>query len=418
MDAVQARWMVVMSGLVLLLTALWTWWPQATEADDEATTPVWEPRTDGIASLEVVTPEGSVRLARADGVWRLVHPVSSRADADRVDATIADLGRIERGIPVASAQADGSPFGLADPPAYTVRLSYADGTVSSLEFGSEAPTGYRTYARGADRSVVAVAGRPTRQLAADADAWRDRRVVQFAPEQVRGIRMRGEQGVLEVHGEATRWWIEGAARANPDRVDDLVLGLLDIRLERFGEPVVDVAPREVAVALADGAVHTLRFGPVQSDGLVAVAGGQAEGWAHASELALLGTGPADVADRRAFGFDVEGADEVWLTVGDRSWHARRDNARWVDDAGADVTERIGELAGVTAEVSALSFVEPVWATVRVRAGATDIVVDVGGSTEAGTRTLRDASGGRPYGAPAAGVAMLADWVGATSAEPR
>jgi hypothetical protein len=416
MDAAQARWMVALSVLVLGLTGLWTWMPDAGPDASDATARVWEPRTEGVKELVLRSADGEVALARADSGWRLVRPIQDRADPARVDAALADLQRVAFGIPVAGPDADGSPYGLGATPQVHVSLSYDDGRSADLQFGTEAPTGYRTYARDQSGSVVAVPGRPTRQLVVEADAWRDTRVWDLPLGALRGLRIRTAAGTLDVHGAGRSWWLQGASRANPDRVDDLAVSLADLRLERFEDVTVDSAEREVEATLADGTVSHLRFGQVGADGLVPVVGGRAVGRMHAAELAVLGSGPTDVAETRAFAFDSDGAERVSVVAGGHTYEAVREADRWTGsgDAGAWVTA----LADADVVAGPTPWADPVWAVVRVRSGADEVAVEVGGLGSDGLRVARDLAGGLPYRVRDADLAPLSALIGSDSVDPR
>ncbi len=410
---------VVLLGLSL---ALWSGSEPGVAVDTDATSPVWEVQAESVTQVEVTTADGVIGLDRTDDGWRMTSPMDVPADGARVDAALADVTRVTKGVPVADATVDGSDYGLGSNPSARVKITRGDGTTTLLVLGRETPAGFRTYARGADGGIVAVSGRPMRQLAGAAEAWRDHAVWRFDPAAVRRVRIETQGAVLEVYGEARRWWTEGYTRASPDRVDDLVVGLLDLRFERFEQLDLDVVDRRVRVDFSGGEALLLELGEAQPDGRVLARVGGERGWLHDSELALLGQGPSDVGDPAAFGFQVDAADTVSVVWKGGAWEARRNGSVW-EAAGEDpvaVSEEVALLAAASIAYEAGEAKSPpgeTWATVVVKTGP-DTATIVVGVEESGHRRAYDSAGGSPFLIPSADLRVISDRMGRSGGAQR
>lgn len=400
MDPRQARLLLVLTTVLLALVAALTFWeaPDAS-ADPEATAEVWRVEAEAVARVEVDRAAGRLVLERTGDAWRLVEPAAADADPDRVADLLDELAHLRRGVPVPTD--DPAAFGLGADPVARVEVVLEGGERRALVVGDRAPVGYRTYVRGADGGVVAVEGRPGDRLTDPADAYRDRRVLRFRPEAVRRVTLEGPEGALTVRGEGKRWWLEGFTRADPDAVDDLVMGLLDLRFDTFddvGEPP-DAPVRTATVEFEDGGTSRLLVGEPGPGGTPVWADGR-RGRALTAALALLGQGPTDLGDARAFPLDPHRADTVVTIRGARRWEAVREGRDWKAE-GASAADRIGRIAEARIHyrrepVPALT---EVWATVEVREGADTRVVEVGQVLDGTWRVARDRDGGEPYLVP-------------------
>jgi hypothetical protein len=101
-------------------------------------------------ALEVVTPERTLRFAKADGEWQMTAPTPGRADFSAVEGLVGRVAGLQMKSISAPEAADPKKFGL-DRPAATIRLGTGSAQ-ATLAIGSKAEDG--VYARDASRPVV------------------------------------------------------------------------------------------------------------------------------------------------------------------------------------------------------------------------------------------------------------------------
>lgn len=420
MEQQQARVLVGLSAVLSMAVALLYLWEEAVEdPDPDAIREVWEVDPDSLVRVEVERAEDRLILVRVADQWRLEAPMVSNTDPDQVDSLLSALGEVRRGIPLdvePSARAD---FGLGATPVARVRVFTDEGDQHTLVVGKASPVGFRTYVLDGEQ-VVAVNGRPGEALNAPASDYRDRRVFTFHPEQVRHVRIEGPDGVLHVHGEGRRWWVDGWTRADPDKVDDLVVGLLDLRFDAFAS--VDRNPiRAVSVEDADGSVQRLYVGTPTSSGVAVWTEAGEEGVAFPGSLALLGQGPTDVGDRRAFPIDLDRVESIAVTRGQDRWEALRNGNTWrvrgVEDPNAAmVVEALGA-ATITYRRAPVTPITIPWVTVEISEDKAIYLVDVGQIVDGSARVARDRSGGAPYLVPLTETRVLETLFGSDEPAP-
>lgn len=404
MEHTQARMMTALAAALVAVTALlYLAKPEPEPADPDATSLVWEVDADDIVEIRVAREEGALRLVREADRWELVEPLRSATDEDQVQQLLDALDGMGRGVPI---EAPGAleDYGLGDPPVAQVTVTLRDGTTRAADVGDAAPVGHRTYVRAADGGVAAVNGRPGRVLTDPASRFRDHRIFTFRPQDVRRVTLDGPEGTLSVHGQGERWWLDGFTRADPDRVDDLVVGLLDLRFDvlmDFG----DLAnPTRIAVVeLEGGGRQVLYVGEQTPMGVVTWTDAGLSGATYADALALLGQGPTDLGDPQAFPIDLERVDLVAVTAGHERVEAVRDGPGWRvagrEDPDAQVAiDRLAE-AAIHYRRDPVPPITESWAVVEIREGDATYVIDVGQPIESSWRVARDRAGGAPYLVP-------------------
>lgn len=106
---------------------------------------------DKIDSLEVTTPQQTLKVAKQNGEWQLAAPVQARADFSAVEGLVGRLATLQMKSVAADSAADPKQYGL-DKPAATVRLG-SGSSQATLDVGGSSGEG-AVYAR--DRSRPAV----------------------------------------------------------------------------------------------------------------------------------------------------------------------------------------------------------------------------------------------------------------------
>ncbi|MFT4627626.1 MAG: hypothetical protein ACI8PZ_006313 [Myxococcota bacterium] len=411
MDSSQGRLLVVLATLVLAVTAVVRLWPSDT-VDPGATEFIWELAADDIRAVRLQTPADAVSLERAGEVWRVTAPYEAVADAQRMAELLDSIREIGWGTPVQGAE-DAAEFGL-DPARALVEVTAADGTVHRLPVGDDAVVGYQTYARAPSGTIVTVRGSHSTVFTEPSGGWRDHTVFTFDPAAVRRVTVAGPEGVLSVYGETTRWWLADFTRAAPEAVDNLVLGLLDIRAAEFVESADPIADSvfTVRVDLEGGDSQTMLVGERAGGGIrIDTPAGQ-PAIAIPQTLTLLVQGPTDVGDPWAFVLDPERVTEVHVVSDHGAWIAVRSGPDWlVDGQPSDSAHAIiGALDAATIQYRR----EPVpefgsaWRTVHVHTDSDHRRVEIGSVLDGTWRVARDLDGGEPYLIPLGEIAVLGD----------
>lgn len=380
--------------------------------DEDATQTVWDVEAEGVTRLELVGPEDNHLVAEKQGdEWALVQPIPYPADQHKIDYLVDDLVRVKLGIPIPDAVP--SEFGLGDPPRALATLTWEDGTKASLALGDQA-IGDRLYALAEDGSVVATGGSISFSLGRDAEYYRDNKVFDFSRSQVSQVRLSSDGGVLDLHREGHQWWLEGWTRADDDAVNELLMSLLDMRVDEWYDqlegPMEDPAV-EVFVAEEDGETWTARVSRRTPNGVLVQLPTGAAAFTPMEPLAFLGQGPRDVGDPHAFPVDRITLTGVDVELGDASWSLELQDGNWTHDGMP--TE------GATAALDALSEVSIAyraeappapsesWGLVTLRSGDLAPREVVCGQQIEQHRVCQDRDGGSPYLVPAEELEALA-----------
>jgi len=216
-----------------------------------------------VEAIELTTEDGiEVRLERPDGRWRVVSPISARADATALDAVAHALTSLPRAGSVASP-AGGAQFGLAEG-ARSVMFEVAGGS-RRLRIGNPTPVGGHVYV---SRLVGDDRGEPPEEVSyvesyrlnafkKSFDDLRERRIFSFDAGEVRTLRVSwpaagGEVEVALARDESGEWQMGAPAtgRADQQTVRELLSDLSFLSARGF----VDERSEVVQAALANPAI--------------------------------------------------------------------------------------------------------------------------------------------------------------------
>ncbi len=386
---------VLVMAVLVVAAALWLWEPPDPRVNGGDTI-VWTLETDDVTGIELSRGDETLVLARDGDQWRLEEPVVSPADAAEVEFIVVNLTRIRGARPLPDA--DASQFGLA-PPQATLRVTQSNGSVSQLDVGSESPTGSGTYARLESGEVVLVPYSLADVIETQAAMLRERRILTFDEAAVRRVTVESANGVLEVTGSGTDWYVNGFGRANILRAEDLIFTVRGTRFLSFSpdtapDGIADAAFRVTVATVADEMGFAVgEQGPMgvyirRDDGLA--------GYADPDALQFLGQGPLDVVQRSPFRLDPNVDDRITIARdGVETVLTRREDG-W---AGAEDAQSI-VAALQAANITYLRATVPTPGDERARV---TVVRDSGRHTEVvlfqdeGTYVIaRDAGGGVPF----------------------
>ncbi len=406
MSDAQVRLATALLILLLAVAALARFWTP-TEEGDAGTVPVWSVVADDIVRLDIARADGTSLLLEKDaGKWNMESPFSGPVEPYLIETVLHHLESLKKGQSVSDAPPEN--FGLGEPPKIRVRATLVDGSTRELRIGDTAPVGDRLYVLGEGARVLAADSTIQEPLSAPADEWRDHRIFAFEPSKVAAVQIVSAEGTLRVRRDGDVWWLEGFTRADVDKVDDLLLGLLDLRFERFdpAQPPI-VSPRyAVELALADGSFVRAAVAAPTADEAAAMVDpvaqvqveGGSKGTIGAAALALLGQGPTDVGDRQAFPLNADTAQSIAITLGDRKTLLEKVGDTWQAKSGAKADSVLAAVRG--AQIAYRR--EPVpplaapWGTVEIRDGTGISSIDIGQPEGAEFRVAQDRAGGAPY----------------------
>jgi hypothetical protein len=239
------------TGILFLLAAAlgaFVWFyeiegEEARKASEEKTKRLFpDAEADAIEWIALTTSDGhAVRLERKEGSWRLVAPLEFRADSFAVDGMASALAQLAS----ESRYEDPQPpevYGLG---AGAREISFGGGGKEhSLRIGDKTPMGGNTYlsVSGSD-DVHAVKTYQTSALGKRLADLRDKRIVEFAADQVRGLSVRWPEGGVALRREGSGEWtlVEPlAGKADSSTVDSALSNLSFLRASGFeDEPPPD-----------------------------------------------------------------------------------------------------------------------------------------------------------------------------------
>lgn len=203
--------------------------PAKSEADKAAET-----------SDEAETPAAE-SITAADWSWKIVHPITARADAASVGRLIDSLAGLERSGTIDDV--DPKATGL-DKPEAKIRLKTDNGT-TVLEIGAKVPVGGERIVRIEGKSeAYSVPDSFWNDLLREPGAWRDKQIFAGDREAIDRITLRpsassgapaGAEVVLARHADG--FWLERpiADRADRDLVEALLSDLTGLAADRFVE---------------------------------------------------------------------------------------------------------------------------------------------------------------------------------------
>lgn len=218
----------------------------------ETVEPAADPEDDGEDEEEspiVLPPEER---------WRLVEPLTTRADRREIDRLLSTLTNLEKRRTVEDV--DRAEVGL-EPPVATVTLTTEDGD-TVLEVGSEMPVSNdRVVALAGEPDAFFVLGSIYEDLTRDPGEWRDRQVLAADADDVLRIELAaaGRETVVLVRDDAA-FRVEAPFydRADHESVDSLVRRLTDLKVQSF---VDDPEATEALELDPPHAVVTAQLGP-------------------------------------------------------------------------------------------------------------------------------------------------------------
>jgi hypothetical protein len=316
----------------------------------EATGTVWAIEGPEVQSVEIVGPSTLVRLVRGPAGWVLSSDESTPASPGAAGALIDTLAGLQQGLPVPNGVPED--FGLSQDLRHEVILTLTGGQTERLWIGSATPIGWRTYVQRPQGPILVVPGLLADTVLKGAEEWRDLAFLRFDLAQADQAVISSRAGTLDVFLQDGRWWVRGFGRANLDRVDDLFVGLANLRLEGWldgaaTEPL-EAPVFEVKVGLKDGTTKGFQVGTQMPMGRLIRKTSGLTGYAKSEALALLNQGPAHVADPKAFPISPTESRSIKLIQPTRQLSLTDNGSGWQLANGSSAASMVDRLVAVGA----------------------------------------------------------------------
>jgi hypothetical protein len=192
--------------------------------------------SESVEWIALTTADGhAARVERQQGGWRLVEPLSFRADAFAVDGIAASLAQLASETSYPDPQPP-EVYGLGDG-AREIRFA-AGGKEHRVRIGAKTPMGGNSYVAVDDvDDVHAVRTYRVTALSKRLDELRDKRIVEFEADAVQGASVRWSGGSVVLAREGGEWRlrepIEG--RADASSVDSMLSNLSFLRATGFAD---------------------------------------------------------------------------------------------------------------------------------------------------------------------------------------
>lgn len=238
---------------------------------------------ESVRRIELTNPDGTFVLQKKDeGQWNLEKPIAYPAEADSIQGLLSELEYAGRKATLDRSSLEPvndtlKKFGL-NPPRYLLRVT-TTGDVIELAVGNEtarAGTYYAMVIQGKEAQEVIVIGKDLVELMGrNLDAWRSRKVFDFASNTVTGLILKKDQQEVEVTREGDAWKVLKPLEtpAVTEEMNGYFAGLLGLQAQTFvSETGADLtqagltSPQFTLEVKLGSSSQTLRIGqPLQND---------------------------------------------------------------------------------------------------------------------------------------------------------
>lgn len=232
---------------VALLVLVWVVWQEPGHAPKSPPVKLTSLSPAAINKLIITNHNGSIALAKQDGLWRLTQPFEIAANGVRVD-DVLDVVKAESLSQFPAAGRDLSEYGLAKP---AVRLRLND---TEIQFGGLTPIGQQRYVKLGD-TIHLIADRYMIELTGDAAAWVNRNLVPSG-KQIVALKL---PDVKLTRDDKGKWSAEPASgNISEDAVKTLVHEWSDTQALRVAPYEKHADQGEVIIEIT-GATQPLRY---------------------------------------------------------------------------------------------------------------------------------------------------------------
>ncbi len=309
------------------------------------------PEPERIRLIQIRNGDDVIQIERRGSNWEVASKMQDRASPEAVAQILQAVKSLrvydKIGAGEFKKELDIERFGLKWP---RQSLSLVGDQKAEIWFGHDAAIGGRIYARKQDsKTVYVISDQLQALISRPFNAFRDRQLTQWMPDQIRSFIVKRKGNELEIQQTGNRWKISRPleARANSQKVYQFLDAFLTAPilefvdddsddLERFG-----INDQAVSIAFKPDTGESpaiLRIGsPVAEEG----GGGYYAQFSTrgsivrlpASVAQLLEVNPGELRERSLFQFNPDILDRIIIRSGDRSLILSRNEERWTGREG-------------------------------------------------------------------------------------
>ena len=157
----------------------------------------------------VVSGDGqTTRLAKADGKWRIVSPITADADTDQVNNLTGNFATLERSDVVDENPRNLKEFGLEPPRAEVAFRTKGSRELRRLRVGNKAPTGGELYAQvEGEQRVILISGFMEAVFVRSTFDLRNKAILAFERDKIERIEIAGADRALTLTHAPSEWKI-------------------------------------------------------------------------------------------------------------------------------------------------------------------------------------------------------------------
>jgi hypothetical protein len=211
-----------------------TWSETRKELAEQAAKRLYQVKEADITTLTLKKGTDAIQLERKDQAWQITRPIQAKADQDIVRSLLTALAFLNKNRELGQEK-DLKPFGL-DNPAFILEFM-ANSKAHHLLVGSPTPGNQGFYVlKDQNQDVMVISSADKQSLDRPLTALRDKRLVDFPVDKVKGLKIR--IGSFEVDLEKTapatwQWLGRDQFKVRTDRVESLLRRLDLARIKEF-----------------------------------------------------------------------------------------------------------------------------------------------------------------------------------------
>ncbi len=338
------------------------------EQREERAKVLFEIDADDVRAVHVQREDGSIEIERDGDHWKIVAPVSAKADKAAVDSLVKAVVDCQVEKDLGKQEADLARFGLAEPP---VSISLVTGDASlAVNVGKAAPIGNSAYIQRVDDGNVLLTGAAFRSSTdKKLDDLREHRLFDFEDDDVRWFEIHHGDRTLRLERNEDNIWKmvqpegfgadEGAIRTYLSALRSLrAVSFIAEEPESLTPYKLDDAPLRIEFALAghEDAPRTVLIGDkkTETEFYAKVADEPAVYTVNDYAYRNLDKGARDLRDKSLLSFTPEDVLSVQVVRrnGD-DFRLTRQGDTWTLD-GADGTAKQDDIAQYIKDVTSLA----------------------------------------------------------------
>ena len=317
-----------------------TWRETQKELAEQAAKRLYQVKEVDITALTLRKGADTIQLERKDPTWQITKPFQAKADQDIVRSLLTALAFLNKNRELGQEK-DLKPFGL-DNPAFILEFM-ANGKAHRLLVGNPTPGNQGFYLlKDQNKDVLVISAADKQSLDRPLTALRDKRLVDFPVNQVKGLKIRigSSQVDLEKTTPATWKWLgRDQFKVRTDRVESLLRRLDLARIKEFVSETptskdlaaFGLAPKskgEVTIE-QEKQTATILLGDPRKEDIYARKGSTGPVFLMEDRLKKdLEQAIAGLEDRRLWSGQVADVQKVTWGAPDKMWTAVKEEKSW------------------------------------------------------------------------------------------